>query len=154
MKTLTRSMVCHAHAIAREVGAKVILLHADVVEADSDLSALIQDVGFRVVLVSRRPGFRAPDEWKDLCKVVQLPDIAMTRTGQIKVAILLVAAERSIQAGDRILCLTGVDLSETLRHDHGPRHGNRDRTVLGLHRRPASRRRHADRIRTRLDTGW
>jgi diadenylate cyclase len=107
-------MVCHAHALAREVGAKVILLHADVVEADSDLSALIQDVGFRVILVSRRQGFRAPDEWQELCSVVRLPDIAMTRTGQIKVAILLVAAERLIQAGDRILCLTGVDQSETI----------------------------------------
>jgi DNA integrity scanning protein DisA with diadenylate cyclase activity len=107
-------MVRHAHLIAREVCAKVILLHADVVEADSDLSALIQDVGFRVILVSRRPGFRAPDEWKDLCTVVRLPDIAMTRAGQIKVAILLVAAERLIQAGDRILCLTGVDLSEAI----------------------------------------
>ena len=60
MKTLTRSMVRHAHAIAREVGARVILLHADVVEEDCDLSALIQDVDFRVILVSRRPAFVAP----------------------------------------------------------------------------------------------
>jgi diadenylate cyclase len=107
-------MVRHAHLIAREVDARVILLHADVVEADADLSALIQDVGFRIILVSRRPGFCAPDEWQDLCTVVRLPDIAMTRTGQIKVAILLAAAERMIQAGDRILCLTGVDQSETI----------------------------------------
>jgi diadenylate cyclase len=107
-------MVQHAHLIAREVGAKVIFLHADVVEAGSDLSALIQDVGFRVILVSRRQGFRAPEEWNELCAVVRLPDIAMTRTGQIKVAILLAAAERLIQAGDRILCLTGVDQSETI----------------------------------------
>jgi diadenylate cyclase len=107
-------MVRHAHLIAREVGAKVILLHADVVEADSDLSALIEDVGFRVILVSRRQDFRAPPEWNDLCKVVRLPDIAMTRTGQIKVAILLGAAERVIQGGDRILCLTGVDQSESI----------------------------------------
>jgi DNA integrity scanning protein DisA with diadenylate cyclase activity len=114
VKTLTRSMVRHAHAIAREVGAKVILLHADVVEADSDLSALIEDVGFRIILVSRRPGFQAPAEWHDLCAIVRLPDIAMTRAGQIKVAILLAAAERLIQAGDRILCLAGIDLSETI----------------------------------------
>jgi diadenylate cyclase len=107
-------MVNHAHLIAREVGAKVILLHADVVEADSDLSALIQDVGFRVILVSRRQDFRAPEEWNELCKVVRLPDIAMTRTGQIKVAILLVAADRLISGGDRILCLTGVDQSESI----------------------------------------
>jgi len=107
-------MVLHAHAIAREVAAKVILLHADVVEADADLSAMIGDVGFRVILVSRRPGFRAPAEWTDLCAVVRLPDIAMTRAGQIKVAILLAAAERLIHAGDRVLCLAGVDLSETI----------------------------------------
>ena len=56
MKTLTRSMVRHAHAIAREVGARVILLHADVVEEDCDLAALIEDVDFRVILVSRRDG--------------------------------------------------------------------------------------------------
>jgi diadenylate cyclase len=65
-------------------------------------------------LVSRRPSFRAPDGWKDLCAVIRLPDIAMTRAGQIKVAILLAAAERLIQAGDRILCLTGVDLSDAI----------------------------------------
>ena len=58
VKTLTRSMVRHAHAIAREVGARVILLHADVVEEDCDLAALIQDVNFRVILVSRRAGVR------------------------------------------------------------------------------------------------
>ena len=35
----------------------------------------------------------------------------MTRTGQIKVAILVSAAESLVRAGDRILCLTGLDLS-------------------------------------------
>ena len=46
-------MVRHAHAIAREVGARVILLYADVVEDDKDLNDLIQDVDFRVILISR-----------------------------------------------------------------------------------------------------
>ncbi len=114
MKTLTRSMVRHAHAIAREVNARVILLHADVVEEDCDLAALIEDVGFRVILVSRRANFAAPAEWSELCKVVRIPDVAMTRTGQIKVAILVSAAESLIQPGDRILCVTGLDLSGTI----------------------------------------
>ena len=61
VKTLTRSMVRHAHAIAREVGARVILLHADVVEEDCDLAALIEDVDFRVILVSRRAGLHGAD---------------------------------------------------------------------------------------------
>ena len=50
----------------------------------------------------------------ELCAVVRVPDIAMTRTGQIKVAILVSAAEGLIQAGDRILCLTGIDVSGTI----------------------------------------
>jgi len=114
MKTLTKSMVRHAHAIAREVGARIILLHADVVEEDCDLAALIEDVNFRVILVSRREGFTAPAGWGELCAVVRIPDVPMTRTGQIKVAILVSAAESLIHAGDRILCLTGLDNSGTI----------------------------------------
>ncbi len=89
MKILTRSLVRHAHAIAREVGARVVMLAADVVEEDADLVDLIQDVDFRVILVTRRSEFRAPDGWGDLCAVVRVPDIPMTRAGSIKIATLV-----------------------------------------------------------------
>ena len=92
MKSLTRSMVRHAHAIAREVGARVILLHADVIEEDTDLSDLVEDVNFRVILVSRRPGFQPRVAGDEMCSIVHVPDIAMTRAGQVKVATLVAAA--------------------------------------------------------------
>jgi diadenylate cyclase len=114
LKTLTRSLVRHAHAIAREVGARAVLLYADVVEDDRDLDDLIRDVDFRVILVSRRPGFQAPEGWGDLCSIVRVPDMTMTRAGQIKVATLVAAAESLIRMGDRIVCLTGIDGSGTL----------------------------------------
>jgi diadenylate cyclase len=114
MKMLTRSMVRHAHAIAREVGARVIMLHADVVAEDADLSGLVEDVNFRIILVSRRPNFHPPVARTELCSVVNVPNIAMTRAGQIKVATLVAAAESLINAGDRILCLTGIDRSGTI----------------------------------------
>lgn len=114
MKALTRSLVRHAHAIAREVGARVILLSADVVEADQDLNDLMHDVDFRVILVSRRADFQAPEGWGDLCALVHVPDIPMTRAGQIKVAMLVAGAEGLVRGGDRILCLTGVDGSGTI----------------------------------------
>jgi diadenylate cyclase len=114
LKTLTRSLVRHAHAIAREVGARVVLLYADVVEDDQDLADLIQDVDFRVILVSRRAGFQAPGGWGELCAIVRVPDITMTRAGQIKVATLVAAAEGLLRMGDRIVCLTGIDRSGTI----------------------------------------
>ncbi len=114
MKILTRSLIRHAHAIAREVGARVILLAADVVEEDTDLSALIEDVDFRVILVSRRNSFRPPEGWGDLCAVVSIPDIPMTRAGQIKIATLIGVVEKLVQAGDRVLWVTGLDGSGTI----------------------------------------
>jgi DNA integrity scanning protein DisA with diadenylate cyclase activity len=111
---LTRSLVRHAHAIAREVGARVVLLYADVVEDDQDLADLIQDVDFRVILVSRRTDFQAPGDWGELCAIVRVPDITMTRVGQIKVATLVATAESLIRVGDRIVCLTGIDGSGTI----------------------------------------
>ncbi|MFO0956328.1 MAG: diadenylate cyclase [Isosphaeraceae bacterium] len=109
MKPLSRSLVRHAHAIAREVGARVILLHADVLEQADDLPAMMEDVAFRVILASKKPDFRAPDGWDEMCKVVRVPDVSMTRSGLIKVATLVASAERLIQAGDRIVSLAGLD---------------------------------------------
>jgi hypothetical protein len=106
--------VRHAHAIAREAGARVILLYADVVEEDADLASLIQDVDFRVILVSRRPTFAAPAGWGDLCAVVRVPEIPLTRAGQIKIATLVAGAEGLVHQGDRVLCLSGIDGSGTL----------------------------------------
>lgn len=114
MNILTRSLVRHAHAIAREVGARVVLVAADVVEEDKDLAALIQDVDFRVILVSRKKTFRAPQGWDELCAVVRIPDIPMTRAGQVKVATLIAAVEGLVHLGDRILWLTGQDGSNTI----------------------------------------
>jgi DNA integrity scanning protein DisA with diadenylate cyclase activity len=114
VKILTRSLVRHAHAIAREVGARVVLLYADVIEEDKDLSSLIDDVNFRVILVSRRSGFVAPPGWGDLCAVVRVPDLSLTRAGQVKVAILVAAAEGLVTTGDRVVCLTGVDGSNAI----------------------------------------
>jgi diadenylate cyclase len=109
VKTLTRCLIRHAHAIAREVGAKAVLLYADVVEEEQDVNDLIQDVDFRVILVTRRAEFVPPTGWEDLCKVVRVPDLKMTRAGQIKVALLVAAAEGLIRPLERIVCTTGID---------------------------------------------
>lgn len=114
MKPLTRSLVRHAHAIARESGARVVMLQADVIEADDDLVSLIQDVDFRVILISRRPQFVTPEGLGDLCRIARVPDIPMTRTGQIKVATMVAVAEGMIRSGDRVVCLCGIDGSEVL----------------------------------------
>ncbi len=114
MTLLTRSLIRHAHAIAREVGARLIFLYADVVEADDVLADMIRDVAFRLILVSRRPNFQPPAGWEDLCTVLHVPDVRMTRAGQVKVATLVAAVEGLVQLGDRVVWLTGVQNSNTI----------------------------------------
>ena len=114
MNILTRSLVRHAHAIAREASARVVLLSADVIEDPEDLAGLIEVVGFRVILVTRRDSVRVPEGWGEYCQVVRVPDVAMTRAGQVKVAILVAAAEGLIVQGDRVVCVTGLDRSGTI----------------------------------------
>jgi diadenylate cyclase len=111
---LTRSIVRHAHAIARESSARAVLLSADVLQEEQDLAGLIEDVGFRVILVTRRAGVCVPEGWGEYCQVVRVPDVAMTRAGQIKVATLVAATEGLISQGDRIVCVTGLDRSGTI----------------------------------------
>jgi diadenylate cyclase len=109
VKPMTRCLVRHAHAIAREIGARAVLLYADVVEDDQDILDLVQDVDFRVILVTRRSNFVKPAGWGDLCEVVRVPDLKMTRAGQIKIAVLVAAAEGLIRPNERIVCTTGID---------------------------------------------
>lgn len=113
MKAITRSLLRHAHAIAREVGARAVLLSADVAEPDQDVVDLLRDVDFRTVMFSRR-GFTSPEGWGDLCSTVILPDIPLTRAGQIKAAVLVASAEGLIVRGDRVVCMTGLEQSGAL----------------------------------------
>lgn len=114
MTVLTRSLVRHAHAIAREVGARAVLVYADVVAGGQELAELIRDVDFRVILVSRQEGFKPPEGWGDLCAVVSVPDIPMTRAGQVKIATLVAVVEGHVKVGDRIVWLTGIQGSNTI----------------------------------------
>lgn len=114
MNRMTRSLIQHAHAIARETSARVVMLYADVLEADDALADMIRDVGFRTILASRRAQFQPPDGWEELCRVVRVPDITMTRAGQVKLATLVAAVEGLVKVGDRVVCLTGIQGSNTI----------------------------------------
>lgn len=145
MKPLSRSMVRHAHAIARETGARVVLLYADVLEEGADLTDMIQGVDFRIILATKRTAFQVPEGWDEICKIVRVPDVTMTRAGQIKVATLVASAERLIQTGDRIVCLSGLDSSGLIdtiavgdkRQRAGPEPSTRLQPLPGLPRRLA-----------------
>jgi DNA integrity scanning protein DisA with diadenylate cyclase activity len=99
----------HAQMIARDVGAAAILVLADAIDND-ELLQLIKTVDFHAILISRHQ--RPPAASASLPRHVEritIPDVHMTRSGQVKVALLISLAKGLLHRDDRVVCLTGVD---------------------------------------------
>ena len=113
MESVSREIVRHAQQLAREVDARAVVVYADAMTGDDELSHLGQAVDLPTTLVTRsraelpRPGLGSP-VW------VSVPDVPMTRAGQVKTALLVCLARGVLHKGDRVICLSGVDRSRAL----------------------------------------
>jgi hypothetical protein len=108
MESTSRHLVQHARQIAQEIGARALVLYADALCGEGELGGLPADVGFPVILVTRSTEV-AVQQAQPSHVWVTVPDIRMTRAGQVKAALLVCLARRVLQRGDRVVCLTGVD---------------------------------------------
>jgi diadenylate cyclase len=108
MEKISRRLVQHAQELALEIGARVLLVSADAVHQDPDLCQLLETADSPTILVTRSgapelsPNFGAHVR-------VSVPDVHMTRAGQVKAAVLVCLARGLLQRGDRVICLAGVD---------------------------------------------
>ncbi len=113
MDIVSRQIVQYAQQLAREVAARAMLVYADAIQGDGSLRQLLQAVEFPTILVTRStdaavlPGFESRI-W------VTVPDIRMTRAGQVKAAVLVCLARGILKNGDRVICLSGVDGSRAI----------------------------------------
>jgi hypothetical protein len=110
MEIVSRHILQHAQQLAREVAARAVLVYADALVEDG---GLLSAMDFPTVFITRstEAGLSTsslPHVW------VRVPDVPMTRAGQVKTALLVCLARRVLQKGDRVVCLTGVDGSGIL----------------------------------------
>ena len=112
VEKVSRHILQHAQQLAREIAARAVVVYADVILGNDDLRQLLQAVDFPTILVTRSrdvvpPGFESR-VW------VTVPNVHMTRAGQVKAALLVCLARGVLQKGDRVVCLTGADSSRAL----------------------------------------
>jgi DNA integrity scanning protein DisA with diadenylate cyclase activity len=108
---VTRDVVLHARELAREISARAVVLCADAI-AREELRQLIHAIGFPAILVTRARAGLPPD--CDFCTWISVPDVPMTRAGQVKVALLVCLAKGALERGVCVVCLTGFDGSGAL----------------------------------------
>jgi len=105
MKEINRIILEHACRIASEVKANAVMLYAD---AASELPvAKGQKPCFNLVLVTKGEG-ELPEELNDLGTVINVPDVNLSRVGQIKIAITKGIAMGLFKKGDKIVCISGL----------------------------------------------
>jgi DNA integrity scanning protein DisA with diadenylate cyclase activity len=108
LQGVTRHVARHARQLAGEVGARAVVLCADAIGRDEEMRRLLQELGFPAIVVTRGHA-ELPALGGASATWVRVPDVHMTRAGQVKVALLVCLARGVLQRGDRVVCLTGVD---------------------------------------------
>lgn len=114
MQAVSRQLVRHAHALAKDTAARAVVVVADAIEGDEELRQLVRTVNFRTILITREAKDFSIGSSNPSCSWVTVPDIHMTRIGQVKVALLICLARGILERGDRVVCLTGIDGSSVI----------------------------------------
>ncbi len=105
MDALNKPIMEFACKIAQEIEAKAILLYTDL---SSDLPmAEDNKTCFDTILVTRGDA-EVPKKFRNSGKVLNIPDVNLTRVGQIKIAITKGIATGLFKSGDKLVCLTGI----------------------------------------------
>jgi DNA integrity scanning protein DisA with diadenylate cyclase activity len=112
METVSREILRHAKELAREVDARAVVVYADAIPGD-ELLRLAQEMDFPTILVtcSRK---NAPPPRFGSAVWVNVPDVPMSRAGQVKTALLVCLTRGVLHRGDRVVCLSGVDRAQAV----------------------------------------
>lgn len=105
MSSITRTFFDFACRLASEIEARAVLLYADVA-SDLPISAE-QKMSSDLILVTKGDE-EVPEKFKDSGLILNVPNVNLTRVGQIKIAITKGIATGLFKKGDKLVCLTGV----------------------------------------------
>jgi DNA integrity scanning protein DisA with diadenylate cyclase activity len=105
MCAISQVILHHACRIAGEIGAKAVLVYAAV----SDDLPVANDPGLCMnIIIVTRGDEEIPSKFKNCGVQIQVPNVNLTRVGQIKIAITKGIALGLFTQGDKLVCVSGV----------------------------------------------
>lgn len=104
MPDINKVIIDSACQVAKDIEARALLMYAD---AADDLPANLDgSQGYELILITKDN--KLPEKFKGQCTTIQVPNVTLTRVGQIKIAIVKGIATGLFKKGDKIVCLSGV----------------------------------------------
>ena len=105
VKTVNQLMMDFAFRLASEINARAILLYA---EAAPEVTTANNIESHCETIMITRGENEAPREMKSTQKIINIPDVDLTRLSQLKIAITKGIAAGLFGKGDKLVCATGV----------------------------------------------
>lgn len=110
-KVITHSLLQHAAGIVDSCGATALFIYVDAM-AD-DLADVELGVKARVFCVTRG-GAEEKGSRTEALQCLRIPNVPLTRMGQVKIAVFLALSRGLIRYGDRVVFLSGLAAAKTL----------------------------------------
>ena len=104
-RTAVMPILRTAMLLAREIKASAVMVFADAVR-DNDFLDQIKTKARLIVVTSNRARFDLKED-RRIKGFLQVPSITASRTGQIKIGILLALSRNLIKSEDHIVCISG-----------------------------------------------
>lgn len=102
---ITNPVITAATTLAREIKASAIMVFADSVR-ENDFFELFKSRPKLIIVTSNKTRFELIPE-KKVAGLLQAPSIPASRTGQMKIGILLALSRNLIGREDKIICISG-----------------------------------------------
>ena len=103
-KRLSGPLLNCAIDLAKDVKAEAFMIFADCVR-ENDFLDIFKGKGKLIVVTSNKTRFEANDKRITAC--IQSPSFPASRTGQIKIGILLALSRNLINNSDKLICISG-----------------------------------------------
>lgn len=107
---ITRSLLAHVRGIAEACEATAIFVYADALEEGAPP---LDDGDPTVYYITKTPADEEEQEHRGRA-FLRVPDVPLSRMGQLKIAVFLAMSRRLIKRGDIVVCLAGMPASGTL----------------------------------------
>jgi diadenylate cyclase len=102
---LSQVVLHTACTIANAVKARALFLCSDSPEYVALIEPLLEKT--EIVLATRNPE-NIEEDWPQIKNLLHVPNIDLTRTGQVKIAVLMGLSAGLVSGKDRIVCVTGL----------------------------------------------
>lgn len=110
---VSKNLVEYASRLASDINASAVMIYADVANTIDGVQEILAQYPLRFIIALRNGESISLDKIPNVVRV-DVPNVPMTRLGQVKVALLVSLARGILKKGDRVIFMTGIERSQAI----------------------------------------